>query len=197
MANADAGYGPPSNTGGTANISPSRKIPIITSFPTTGDRIIFTNASLAGFSFSLNGSTLNYSGGSMILSGGITGSLVAGTAAEGGVQISIQASTVADVANDFNGDGRSDVLWRDGAGTVSEWLGQANGSFAWNPASLYQVPASWVIEESGDYNGDGRDDILWRDGAGTLSEWLGQANGSFAWNSGVFISFMSYVRGTM
>ena len=84
---------------------------------------------------------------------------------------------------DFNKDGRDDILWRDGAGTLSQWLGQSNGSFAWNPNATYSVPASWTLAGTGDFNNDGRDDILWRDGAGTLSEWLGQADGSFAWNA--------------
>ncbi|HEV2596337.1 MAG TPA: VCBS repeat-containing protein, partial [Sphingomicrobium sp.] len=37
---------------------------------------------------------------------------------------------------DFNGDGRVDVLWRNDDGTVHDWLGQANGSFAGNTANL-------------------------------------------------------------
>ena len=30
---------------------------------------------------------------------------------------------------DFNGDGRDDVLWRNDNGTVTDWLGQADGGF--------------------------------------------------------------------
>ena len=71
---------------------------------------------------------------------------------------------------------------RDGAGTLTEWLGQADGSFAWNPGAVYQVSASWKIETTGDFNRDGFDDILWRDGNGTLSQWLGGGSGASSWN---------------
>ncbi|HEV2044015.1 MAG TPA: Calx-beta domain-containing protein, partial [Sphingomicrobium sp.] len=36
---------------------------------------------------------------------------------------------IEDVRNDFNGDGRSDILWRNVDGQMSNWLGQANGGF--------------------------------------------------------------------
>ena len=32
-----------------------------------------------------------------------------------------------DVANDFNGDGRSDVLWRNSSGTITDWLSASSG----------------------------------------------------------------------
>uniref|UniRef100_UPI00286D159D M10 family metallopeptidase C-terminal domain-containing protein n=1 Tax=Sphingomonas sp. TaxID=28214 RepID=UPI00286D159D len=85
----------------------------ITDF-TSADRIVLTDATLAGFTFSLSGSTLTYSGGSLTLTGGIVGTLVASAASGGGVQLTIQAIVppIADVRNDFNGDGRSDILWR-------------------------------------------------------------------------------------
>ena len=84
---------------------------------------------------------------------------------------------------DFNGDGRDDVLWRNDNGTVTEWLGQANGGFVDNGVNAYiNVPASWHIAGTGDYNGDGRDDVLWRNDNGTVTEWLSQANGGFVDN---------------
>ena len=86
---------------------------------------------------------------------------------------------------DFNGDGRDDVLWRNDNGTVTEWLGQANGGFADNGANAYiNVLASWHLSGTGDDNGDGRDDVLWRHDNGTVTEWLGQANGGFVDNGG-------------
>ena len=84
---------------------------------------------------------------------------------------------------DFNGDGRDDILWRNDDGSLSDWLGQADGGFVLNDAiALTVVPTAWIVAGTGDFNGDGRDDILWRNTDGTLSNWLGQANGGFVAN---------------
>ena len=146
-----------------------------------GDKIVFSDATIAGFSISLTGNTLTYTGGALTLSSAIAGRLVASAAAGGGVQIAIQP---IDAANDFNGDGRSDILWRNvTTGQVSDWLGQANGGFVGNDANAFAtVPTSWTIVGTGDFNGDGRDDILWRNSNGQLSDWLGTANGGFTPN---------------
>ena len=80
---------------------------------------------------------------------------------------------------DLNGDNRADIVWRTNSGTVMQWLGQANGSFAAS-AATYQTPADWQVTAVGDANGDYRADIVWRTDGGTVMQWLGQANGSFA-----------------
>jgi hypothetical protein len=84
---------------------------------------------------------------------------------------------------DFNGDGRDDMLWRNDNGTVTNWLGQANGGFVGNFENAnISLTNDWQIAVTGDYNGDGRDDILWRNDNGTVTNWLGQANGGFVGN---------------
>ena len=84
---------------------------------------------------------------------------------------------------DFNGDGNDDILWRGDDGTVREWLGQDDGSFADNIAHVNVNPVlGWNGVGIGDFDGDHRDDILWRNDQGTVREWLGQADGSFAGN---------------
>jgi uncharacterized protein YbdZ (MbtH family) len=87
--------------------------------------------------------------------------------------------------NDFNGDGRSDVLLVNDNGSVTDWLGQQGGTFFSNQqVANYALPAGWQVASSGDYNGDGRVDVLLRNSSsGTITEWLGQANGGFNWNS--------------
>ncbi|HEV2044406.1 MAG TPA: FG-GAP-like repeat-containing protein, partial [Sphingomicrobium sp.] len=153
----------------------------ITDF-STGDTIVISDATLAGFTFNLTGSTLTYTGGSLTLTGGVSGQLVASAAAGGGVQLTIQA-VIADVRNDFNGDGRSDILWRNTDGTLSNWLGTATGGFTPNNANAAAlVPTDWQVAGTGDFNGDGRDDILWRNDNGTVSNWLGTAAGGFTPN---------------
>ena len=154
----------------------------ITDF-SVGDSIVIADASLAGFTFALNGTTLTYTGGSLELSGPASGTIIASTAAGGGVQLMLQTTpTNSDAAHDFNGDGRSDLMWRNDAGQLSEFLAQPGGGFAWNANAAYTVGIDWSIKAFGDFNGDNRDDILWRqDSSGTMMVWNAQANGSFAW----------------
>ena len=48
---------------------------------------------------------------------------------------------------DYNGDGRHDILWRTANGSVTDWLGQTNGSFADNVSiANYPLPFNWSIE---------------------------------------------------
>jgi hypothetical protein len=80
-------------------------------------------------------------------------------------------------AGDFNGDGHTDLLWRNyGSGTYSGW----NCIWYMNGATLYQhyghqqegilefaypcgiSDLSWHIVGTGDFNKDGYADILWR-----------------------------------
>jgi hypothetical protein len=85
---------------------------------------------------------------------------------------------------DFNGDGMSDVLWRNDNGLFGDWLGQANGGFTDNSAnSLVGVPTDWHVVATGDYNGDGIDDVLWRNDNGLTGNWLGRSDGGFTVNA--------------
>jgi hypothetical protein len=151
----------------------------------SGDRIVIIDAALTGFSFSLSGTTLTYTGGSLRLSAPISGTIAASIAAGGGVQLAISTATtpVGDVRDDFNGDGRSDLIWRNDNGAFTNWLGQSNGGFVSNDSNAFSnLPTSWHVTGTGDFNGDGRDDVLWRNDSGALTNWLGQASGGFVSN---------------
>jgi len=102
---------------------------------------------------------------------------------------SMQPSHDAD--NDFNGDHRSDILWRHDNGQFGDWLADANGNFTGNPV-LTGVSADWHIVGTGDFNGDGKDDILWRHDSGTIGDWLGDANGNFAANAALAASPLAW-----
>ena len=61
---------------------------------------------------------------------------------------------------DFNGDGKSDILWRDTAGDVAVW--QMNGTQIQSPAVILTLPTDWKVAGTADINGDGKTDILWQ-----------------------------------
>ena len=76
-------------------------------------------------------------------------------------------------AGDFDGDGKSDILWRRTDGWLAIWFMEGNQV----KASPYVSPAqigdiNWQIEAIADFNRDGRADILFRHRQGTLSIWL-------------------------
>ena len=63
---------------------------------------------------------------------------------------------------DFNGDGKTDILWRNkSTGQNVVWL--MNGVTWSSSAEALQVAdTNWQIVGTGDFNGDGKTDILWR-----------------------------------
>ncbi len=76
--------------------------------------------------------------------------------------------------HDVNGDGLSDVLWRDASGNVGTWL--MNSTSILQGSVLGGTPLNWSIVGQRDFNGDGNSDVLWRDTSGNLGMWL--MNGS-------------------
>jgi uncharacterized repeat protein (TIGR03803 family) len=86
---------------------------------------------------------------------------------------------------DFNGDGKTDILWRYIDGTVGIWF--MNGGTVSSTAEISGVSAGWTIVGTGDFNHDGISDILWRCTDvtfnppctnGTVGEWLMNSNGT-------------------
>jgi hypothetical protein len=65
-------------------------------------------------------------------------------------------------AADFDGDGKSDILWRNDA-TGQVYMMLMNGTAIASQGFVYQEPnLAWKIVAQGDYDGDGKADILWR-----------------------------------
>jgi hypothetical protein len=73
---------------------------------------------------------------------------------------------------DFNGDCKSDILWRNtGTEQVYEWL--MNGTTFNSSGSPGSLTSDWVIQDAGDFNADGKADILWRNSTtGEVVIWL-------------------------
>jgi hypothetical protein len=170
----------------------------ITDF-SVGDVILIRDADISTFTFSLDGEKLTFTGaptpeftGGFIMLTGATGAALAASAyREGGVQIVMTGSAPrSDVHNDFNGDHKSDILWRDSNGLLFNWVAAQNGAFASNAGSFStMVSSEWRIAGTGDFNGDGKVDLLWRqDVTGHLLDWLGTASGGFNTNAANFDS---------
>jgi ELWxxDGT repeat protein len=70
---------------------------------------------------------------------------------------------------DFNGDTKSDLLWRGKDGSLVLW--EMNGATIADTALLSNPGQSWVLAGSGDFNADGATDLLWQDADGTLAIW--------------------------
>ncbi|MCE2881041.1 MAG: FG-GAP-like repeat-containing protein [Planctomycetaceae bacterium] len=79
---------------------------------------------------------------------------------------------------DLDGDGRSDLLWREASGAVRAWF--LNGVSLASDAAISGVGAvlpDWRVVSTGDFDGDGDKDILWRNiTTGALSGWRMQSS---------------------
>src|SRR5439155_18265778 len=63
---------------------------------------------------------------------------------------------------DFDGDCKSDILWRNSA-TGKDYLWLMNGLTIVSQGSLNTVDdQAWQVQGIGDFDGDGKADILWR-----------------------------------
>jgi hypothetical protein len=76
-------------------------------------------------------------------------------------------------AGDFDGDGKTDVLWRNYDDSLALWL--MDGTTVKDVVSYAPVPYGWRWREQGvgDFNGDGKADILWWDSVtGNTYVWM-------------------------
>jgi sRNA-binding regulator protein Hfq len=82
----------------------------------------------------------------------------------------IASTTARSNAIDSNGDGKSDILWRNTNGQVAIWL--MNGMAPTSSAVIAAVSTDWTIAGVGDFDGDRKGDILWRNNNGQVAIWL-------------------------
>jgi hypothetical protein len=79
-------------------------------------------------------------------------------------------TVVYSVAHDFNGDGYSDLVWRDTNGNLGIWLLQGTSVIATGLAG--PVASSWMIAGQRDFNGDAKSDWLSHDTSGNANIWF-------------------------
>src|SRR5262245_14372091 len=60
---------------------------------------------------------------------------------------------------DFNGDGKADILWRHTSGTLDEWL--LDGLTVIGSGSPGGATTDWSVAGVWVFNGDSKADILW------------------------------------
>jgi hypothetical protein len=75
-----------------------------------------------------------------------------------------------DTPNDFDANGKSDILWQNNNGTPAVWL--MNGLSVTGAAFLPDPGPAWHAIDAGDFDGDDHADILWQHDDGTPAVWL-------------------------
>jgi len=85
---------------------------------------------------------------------------------------------------DFDGNGISDLLWRDAqTGDLAIWLMDGTAK-AGKTLVLSRVDPEWQISGVGDLDGDGKADLVWRDTqTGDVAEWLMNGTSVNAWST--------------
>jgi ELWxxDGT repeat protein len=98
----------------------------------------------------------------------------------GGSLVTPDASWTIAGVGDFDGDSRSDILWRSAGGALVDWSmnggSVASSGFLSSNGVAIAPDASWSVAGIGDFDGDGRKDVLWRNSSGEVTAWL--MNGS-------------------
>lgn len=74
---------------------------------------------------------------------------------------SFGVTTTEQVALDFNGDGKMDLVSANSTGNLSVYVGNGDGTFtAGSPATLATTYASGALLKVGDFDGDGKQDLV-------------------------------------
>lgn len=136
-----------------------------------GDKINFTDAALAGFSFTFDGTTLNYGASlHLTMSNHPGGTFVASSDPVGGIDLSFALQLILVDAGNFDSGGKADLAFGNGGG-VAIWINQSSG-FAQVAVPNASMGAEWKATNTGDFNSDGSTDILWTRAVGDTAIWL-------------------------
>ena len=72
--------------------------------------------------------------------------------------------------DDFNGDGKADLVFRHTDGRIAMWL--MNGTTLTSGAGLLNAASGWAVTHTGDFNGDGKADLVFLNTDGRIALWL-------------------------
>ena len=98
-----------------------------------------------------------------------------------------RGADTATATHNFNGDGKSDILWQSDDGTPAVWLMDGTGATTASAAGSFNPGPTWHVKASADFDGDGKADILWQGNDGTAAMWLMDGpNATFAGAAGPF-----------
>ena len=81
-------------------------------------------------------------------------------------------------AADFNGDGKSDILWQHDSGLPAMWT--MDGTTLTGAVLLPDPGPTWHVAAAADFNGDGKSDILWQHDSGLPAMWTMDGTTSLA-----------------
>src|SRR5262249_14005190 len=98
--------------------------------------------------------TVGYVGGST--GGGETLFVSAFDGSPWSANAQLTATTAGHASEDFNGDGMSDILWRNDNGSVAMW--QMNGTQVASNQAVGTIGTAWHVAGTDDFNGDGKAD---------------------------------------
>ncbi|MBF0337943.1 MAG: DUF1566 domain-containing protein [Nitrospirae bacterium] len=88
------------------------------------------------------------------------------------ISIEFDGGSGKKVEHDFNGDGHSDILWRNTkTGDVYIWLMDGTKITGGNFIAK-GITADWNVKAIGDFNGDGKSDVMWQNNAGDVYIWI-------------------------
>ncbi len=87
---------------------------------------------------------------------------------------------------DFNGDGKSDILFQNSNANGGVYIWSMDGTTILNDGSGYVGPsgADWVVNGVADFNGDGKSDILFQNAAASGGCYIWAMDGTFILNNG-------------
>jgi hypothetical protein len=74
---------------------------------------------------------------------------------------------------DFDGNGSSDILWKDTSNNVGMWLMEINSQSIHikQGTNFGVITGGWSVAATGDFNGTGMADVLWIDTLGNVAAW--------------------------
>jgi hypothetical protein len=94
--------------------------------------------------------------------------------------IGYRLASTKPVVEDFNGDGFSDIFFRDSSGENAILQSNGNGTFTSIFASTVSN-SNWFVAGIGDFNNDGKADLFWRNSStGEDVIWQSNGDGTFA-----------------